>query len=198
MPSKSKIKGSTFERDVAKKLNEFFATDQFSRAFGSGAFVGKSNWDKRKGLSTEIKNALAGDIMVPDWFIFNVECKHYDKSPVYHNLLSINGDVKMNEWLSKSIHDGLNTQTLPLVVFKTTRVFTGMALPYIVSIFTNIQNYCVYKGFAIVDFETGLSIIKSIIDLDDVTKQQLITDFLHSANTSSSIFNILLQQFINS
>ena len=124
MPSKSKIKGSTFERDVAKKLNEFFATDQFSRAFGSGAFVGKSNWNKRKGMSTEVKNALAGDIMVPEWFIFNVECKHYDKSPIYHNLLSSDGDIKMNEWLSKSIHDGLNTQTLPLVVFKTTRVFT--------------------------------------------------------------------------
>jgi len=197
MPSKSKIKGSTFERDVAKKLNDFFATDEFSRAFGSGAFVGKSNWGKRKGMSSEVKNALAGDIMVPKWFAFNIECKHYDKSPLYHNLLSSTGDNKMDEWLSKSIHDGINTNTLSLVIFKTTRIFTGMAIPSCV-INQHIPHYCGYKGFVIVDLETGLDVIKNFTLLSIDEQTSMINAFLEEAKKEHSIYNNLLNQFINS
>lgn len=197
MPSKSKIKGSTFERDIAKKLNEYFDTDEFSRAFGSGAFVGKSNWTKRKGMSIEVKNALAGDIMVPGWFKFNIECKHYDKSPLYHNLLSSSGDNKMDEWLSKSIHDGINTNTLSLVFFKTTRIFTGIALPQ--SMLSNdVNHFCSYKGFVIVDIDTGLQLISNFIKLPCETQDEYVSQFITTAKTESSCYNKLLVSFLQS
>lgn len=164
MASASKTKGSTFERDIAKELNKLFDTNEFARTFGSGAFVGKSNWNKRSGLSTDLKNALAGDIIVPNWFPFNIECKNYQDSPVYHNILTSDGDKTLDGWLGKSIHDSINTKTLPIVIFKTTRKGVFVALHNTVSHYVNCENYANYKTFMIMSLENFKPIIQDIIE----------------------------------
>lgn len=167
MPSKSKIKGSTFERDVAKMFNEIYETNEFSRTFGSGAFVGKSNWDKRKGLSEEVKTALAGDIITPKWFPLSIECKNYDDTPAYHNLLTEDGDATLNTWLGKSIYDAVNTNMIPCVCFKTTRKGSFIVLPYIVLDELNLEcNYLRYGCFIIVSIDNyKKEIAKPLLDI---------------------------------
>lgn len=164
MASASKTKGSTFERDIAKELNKLFDTNEFARTFGSGAFVGKSNWNKRSGLSTDLKNALAGDIIVPNWFPFNIECKNYQDSPVYHNILTSDGDKTLDGWLGKSIHDSINTKTLPIVIFKTTRKGVFVAMHNTVSPFVRCENYAKYKDFVIMSLENFKPMIVEIIE----------------------------------
>lgn len=171
MPSKSKTKGSTFERDVAKKLNEVFDTNEFSRTFGSGAFVGKTNWNKRAGLSHDVKTALAGDIIVPSWFPFNIECKNYEDSPIYHNLLNEGGDKTLDKWLGKSIHDAVNTRTLPCVIFKTTRKGAYVALPEsLKSMLEGLPNYAKYKGFYLISYDFFMVKIIEIIAAHKVSE----------------------------
>lgn len=63
----SRTKGSTFERDIAKKLNEKFETTEFSRSPGSGAFA------TTHSLPDYLK--IYGDLITPQNFKFCIECK---------------------------------------------------------------------------------------------------------------------------
>jgi hypothetical protein len=68
----SKRKGSTFERKIAKMLNERLHTKEFSRTPGSGAFA-----TSHKGLPAHMK--IQGDLITPSSFPFIIECKNgYD------------------------------------------------------------------------------------------------------------------------
>ena len=64
----SKRKGSTFERNIAKILNERFNTKEFARTPGSGAFG-----TTHKNLPHYFK--VAGDLITPEKFRFVLECK---------------------------------------------------------------------------------------------------------------------------
>ena len=79
MPSKSKTKGSAFERDVAKALTEAFGLP-FTRSSGSGAWRGGKNAARR--ATTSVQRDRTGDVVAPDelqpWVI---ECKRYAKIP---------------------------------------------------------------------------------------------------------------------
>ena len=50
MPSKSKTKGSSFEREVAKDLSELYE-DSFVRTPSTGAYVGGTNVIRKERLS---------------------------------------------------------------------------------------------------------------------------------------------------
>lgn len=199
MPSKSKNKGSTFERFISKSLNEIFETDCFSRTFGSGAFVGKTNWDKRKGMSTDLKNALSGDVIVPDWFPFNIECKHYDDSPIYHNLLSPTGDSKLNEWLGKSINDAIKTNTIPMVIFKTTRKITCVVIPmnFLLLLPPTVTSYVLYNGFIVLHYDFFKDNIKSIVEtLSDATIREGYVNYsIERAQDENDVFSKLNKLF---
>ena len=68
----SKRKGSTFERKIAKMMNERFETKEFSRTPGSGAFA-----TSHKNLPENLR--ISGDLITPITFPFVVECKNgYD------------------------------------------------------------------------------------------------------------------------
>ena len=64
----SRRKGSTFERNIAKKLNERFETDEFVRSPGSGAFATTHK------LPDYMK--VHGDLITPLNFAFTIECKN--------------------------------------------------------------------------------------------------------------------------
>ena len=85
MPSKSKTKGSSFEREVAKELSDLY-NESFVRTPSSGAYIGGSNVARKEVLSEGQIQSFRGDIIPPDdWKYFNVECKSYADFP-FHQL----------------------------------------------------------------------------------------------------------------
>jgi hypothetical protein len=75
--SKSKNKGSGFERELAKYLSETYESS-FVRASHSGAYVGGTNNHRKSFLSNNQIRSFKGDIIPPDdWVKFNAEAKFY-------------------------------------------------------------------------------------------------------------------------
>jgi len=99
MPSPSKAKGSSFEREVAKYLSDLYK-ESFIRAPGSGAYVGGKNQARKQYLHEGQVRSFKGDIVPGQTFTkFNAECKSYGDFP-FHLLLS--GDCKQLEsWLGQ-------------------------------------------------------------------------------------------------
>jgi Holliday junction resolvase len=82
----SRTKGSTFERQIAKKLNERFNTTEFMRSPGSGAFASTHT------LPEHLK--IHGDLITPKNFKFCIECKKgYNKENLY-SLYNNSSDLK--------------------------------------------------------------------------------------------------------
>jgi hypothetical protein len=99
MPSKSKSKGSSWERDVAKYMSDLYQ-DHFVRVPNSGAFIGGANTHRKQSLSeNQIKN-FKGDIVPPDsWSNFNAEAKNYADFPFH---LVLTGNCKqLDAWLEQ-------------------------------------------------------------------------------------------------
>lgn len=99
MPSKSKTKGSSFEREVAKYLSDLYQ-DHFVRVPNSGAFIGGANAHRKQSLSENQIKSFKGDIVPPDsWNSFNAEAKNYAEFPFH---LMVSGDCKQLEtWLDQ-------------------------------------------------------------------------------------------------
>lgn len=75
--SKSKIKGSSFEREISKYLSDLYS-DSFVRSSHSGAYVGGTNNHRKSYLSDNQIKSFKGDIIPPDnWINFNSELKFY-------------------------------------------------------------------------------------------------------------------------
>lgn len=101
MPSKSKIKGSSFERDIAKYLSDIYG-ESFIRAPGSGAYVGGKNQVRKQFLHEGQVRSFKGDIVPGQSFNkFNAECKSYQNFP-FHQLFT--GNCKLlDTWLQQML-----------------------------------------------------------------------------------------------
>jgi hypothetical protein len=99
MPSPSKAKGSSFEREVATFLSKTY-NESFIRAPGSGAYVGGKNQSRKEFLHEGQIRSFKGDIVPGISFSkLNVECKSYADFP-FHLVLS--GDCKvLDSWLDQ-------------------------------------------------------------------------------------------------
>lgn len=99
MPSTSKNKGSSFEREVAKFLSDLYK-ESFIRAPGSGAYVGGKNQSRKEYLHEGQVRSFKGDIVPGQSFTkFNAECKSYQDFPFH---LVVAGDCKvLEEWLGQ-------------------------------------------------------------------------------------------------
>ena len=99
MPSPSKNKGSSFEREVAKFLSDVYQ-ESFIRAPGSGAYVGGKNQSRTQFLHEGQIRSFKGDIVPGQSFPkFNAECKSYKDFP-FHQLFT--GDCKvLDTWLGQ-------------------------------------------------------------------------------------------------
>ena len=74
MPSKSKAKGSSYERDLAKFLSEKY-NGSFVRVPNSGAYIGGSNFHRATNLSEGQVRGFKGDIIPPDnWNYISFKC----------------------------------------------------------------------------------------------------------------------------
>lgn len=101
MPSPSKIKGNSFERDCAEFLTRLYG-EKFIRAPGSGAYVGGKNSHRKEFLHEGQIRSFKGDIVPGESFPrLNAECKSYKDFP-FHQLFS--GTIKMLEgWIDQCI-----------------------------------------------------------------------------------------------
>lgn len=98
MPSASKIKGSTFERDIAKYLSDLYK-ESFIRVPNSGAFIGGINTSRKEFLHEGQVRSFKGDIIPGESFtLLNIECKNYGDFS-FHQLLT---SCKMlDNWLDQ-------------------------------------------------------------------------------------------------
>lgn len=101
MPSPSKNKGSSFEREVANFLSNTYQ-ESFIRAPGSGAYVGGKNQARKEFLHEGQIRSFKGDIVPGQSFPkFNAECKSYKDFP-FHQLYS--GDCKvLDDWIKQML-----------------------------------------------------------------------------------------------
>ena len=99
MPSPSKNKGSSFEREVAKFLSDLYS-ESFIRAPGSGAYVGGKNQARKQYLHEGQIRSFKGDIVPGQSFTkFNAECKNYGEFP-FHQLFT--GECKtLDSWIEQ-------------------------------------------------------------------------------------------------
>ena len=107
----SKRKGSTFERKIAKMLNERFETKEFSRTPGSGAFA-----TTHKNLPEHLR--IQGDLITPSTFPFVVECKNgYDVQ--LDDLFKRKSDFK--SFISQAQNDASHANKDWMVIYQKTR-----------------------------------------------------------------------------
>ena len=146
MPSKSKTKGSSFERDVAKELSELY-NESFVRTPSSGAYIGGSNVARKEVLSEGQIQSFRGDIIPPDdWKYFNVECKSYADFP-FHQLL-LNDDVRLLDEWAEQLLQVAEEKDLNLLILKFNRKgkYIGFQKHLLNSSFY-IHQYVHYKGW---------------------------------------------------
>ena len=101
MPSKSKNKGSSFERDVAKRLTDLFG-ESFIRVTNSGAYIGGKNTARKDNLSEAQIRHSKGDIVPgPSFGRMNAEAKSYADFP-FHQLFT--GSCKqLDGWIEQML-----------------------------------------------------------------------------------------------
>lgn len=102
MPSKSKTKGSSFERELAKHLSDVYG-ESFTRVVNSGAYVGGKNSFRKNTLSEGQTRSHKGDIVPPDdWKKFNCEAKSYAEFP-FHRLLWNVPIPLLEDWIEQTM-----------------------------------------------------------------------------------------------
>tara|TARA_R110001583_G_scaffold73623_6_gene204793 strand:- start:11415 stop:11936 length:522 start_codon:yes stop_codon:yes gene_type:complete len=116
----SRTKGNTFERQIAKLLNDRFNTTEFSRTPGSGAFATTHT------LPDHLK--IYGDLITPSKFKYCIECKKgYNKENLY-SLYNYSSDL----WgfIEQCEKDSEKCYKLPMVIFKQDRQPTLAIVSY--------------------------------------------------------------------
>ena len=123
----SRTKGNTFERSIAKILNDRFNTTEFSRTPGSGAFATTHQ------LPDHLK--IYGDLITPINFKYCIECKKgYNKENLY-SLYNYSSDFW--KFIDQCQRDSDKCGKLPMVIFKQDRQPILAVVPYNISYISN-------------------------------------------------------------
>lgn len=174
MPSKSKTKGNSFEREVSTFLSAVYK-ESFIRVPTSGAFVGGKNSFRKTSLGDNQLQSKKGDIHPPDtWKYWNCECKSYADFPF--NLL-IEGDAKiLDKWIEQMLEAG-DTQDLNLIFIKINR--KGKWVVFQESVKFEVKTFVNYKGWYFTSWDdfwgsqSNIDLIKENATSDN--KQLLMT-----------------------
>jgi Holliday junction resolvase len=127
MPSKSKNKGSSFERDVAKKLSDLFG-ESFIRVTNSGAYIGGRNTYRKDTLSEAQIRHSKGDIVPgPSFVRMNVEVKNYADFPFYQ--LFTGSCRQLDAWIEQML-EVADEGDFNMLFMKFNRKGTFIAVPY--------------------------------------------------------------------
>jgi len=118
MASKSKAKGSGWERDCAKFLSELYGESFIRNITGSGAYIGGRNVHRKATLTAGQVQSTKGDITPPDdWDQFNAEAKNYGELD-FHNLYV--GCRQLDVWLEQ-LMTVADSNDFNILLFKITR-----------------------------------------------------------------------------
>ena len=153
--SKSKAKGNSWERTVAKFLSEQHSAS-FIRVPHSGAYIGGTNVFRKALLDNSQIKGFKGDIIPPEtWKRFNAEAKNYADFP-FHQLYQ--GPVPILEkWLSQLL-EVANPGDFNVLIMKFNRKGSFIATQPTPSLALN-QNHFIYTSpcygpWIIQDFES--------------------------------------------
>jgi hypothetical protein len=166
MTSKSKNKGNSWERDVAKHLTNLYG-ETFIRAPGSGAYVGGSNTKRKEYLHEGQIRSFKGDIIPGQSFpLFNAECKSYADFP-FHQLFS--GECKqLNVWLDQLL-EAADDQDFNILIMKFNRKGKFVAVQfdqyYEVPLFVEYHMLYQYRDYrwAIMDYDRFWTLNKDFV-----------------------------------
>jgi hypothetical protein len=125
MPSPSKNKGNSWERDVAKELSKLYS-ETFIRAPGSGAYTGGFNSHRKEYLHEGQIRSFKGDIIPGQSFPkMNAECKSYGEFP-FHQLLQ--GESKQLETWLDQLMVAADDGDFSILIVKITRKIKFVAI----------------------------------------------------------------------
>lgn len=199
MPSKSKAKGSSFEREVAAYMSSLYS-ESFVRVPNSGAYIGKSNSHRKTFLDNyQVKN-FKGDIIAPDsWSNFNSEAKNYADFP-FHQVLT--GSCRqLDEWLEQLMAVA-DKDDVNILFFKITRKGRFVAVQTHLTWVTDSFIYyssAKHKDWLIIDFERFFTHNKDILKLysqssssisSNQTSPSTISSQISSSQSNSNILSI--------
>jgi hypothetical protein len=191
MTSKSKNKGNALERDVRDALNTAFDCEEFARTPSSGAIMGLGNAKKNAGLEQVTKQTLGSDIICPTWFKFSIECKSYANDPNYAKIIR-EDDRVLNGWLGESLYDAMTLNLTPMLVFKTTRKGTNVAIPNCFKLPQSI-NYCLhYNGFWIMGLDAFIENVEEFNNQNN-KMQELISNAIHTNDRYKYLIETMLE-----
>ena len=115
----SRAKGSTFERQIAKILNDRLGTTEFSRTPGSGAFA------TTHSLPDHLK--IYGDLITPQNFKYCLECKKGYNNQNLYSLYNHSSDFW--KFIDQCQKDSEKCGKIPMVIFKQDRQPTLAIIP---------------------------------------------------------------------
>jgi hypothetical protein len=157
--SKSKNKGSSFERVIAKDLNELYGIEGgFSRSSGSGARFGGKNKVNLNVNNRQASKGMLGDIQTPDGVDLIIECKSYKDFP-FHQL--IQGECKVIDGWLDQLEGDINTfkevfhESIPgILVFKINSKGTYVATSDVfIHLTLDFEPYVAYKKYVIMGWD---------------------------------------------
>jgi hypothetical protein len=149
----SKNKGNTFERKISKILSDRFKEitgleQSFRRNIDSGSFFGGSNQSRAQTYDTT--KATFGDIMCPEKFKFNLECKHYKTAPSFGIILK-QENKQWDTWILQARQDCVNANQQMMLVIKYNGVDEFVFLEQTALDLEPIFNYKEFKAYALSD-----------------------------------------------
>lgn len=155
--SKSKAKGSSWERAICAKLITHFG-DGFWRTISSGAFVGGKNAVRKQFMTEGHISATKGDISTPEHMPHLViEAKNYADF-LFHHLYT---ECKQLDTWIKQLEDCMDDGDYGILIFKITRKGEFVAVPIGPAYFPT--NHTIYGKYAIYEFSTFLENNKDLI-----------------------------------
>jgi hypothetical protein len=163
MPSKSKTKGSSFEREVAKFLSGLYG-EPFVRVPNSGAYTGGLNSHRKSFLDGNQAKSFKGDIIAPDsWKNFNSECKSYADLP-FHLILTGESNL-LDSWLEQLMTAG-DDNDLNILFIKISRKGRFVAVPSKLTWITDNFMYYTskkYQDWVLIEFEQFFKLNKDLL-----------------------------------
>lgn len=154
--SKSKNKGSGYERELGKFFGEIFG-GSFIRSANSGAFVGGFNAGRKANLSKTQIAGQKGDLIAPDHMPkFVIEAKFYAEFR-FHQLLQPGAMPQLDEWIDQCM-DAIDEGDFWVICFKINLRGAYVALPKRFCEGMALGNHCIYQResdeFVVTDLKT--------------------------------------------
>lgn len=154
MAVNSKNKGNAFERKIANMFSGRFeeatgVKQAFRRNPDSGSFFGGTN--KRRTETHDTSKASFGDIICPEGFAFNLECKHYKVPPSFASLVK-QEVAQLDAWIEQAEQDGQSSGKKPCIVVKYNNVPEVVLIAEAFGALAPIGRYKSYHIVALADF----------------------------------------------